>query len=232
MKKCSELIREIPESSRPYERLILVGEKALSDVELLAIVIKTGYAGNSSVSLANDILRLGDGGGLPFLYDASLEELCTCKGLGKIKAITIKAALELGRRAMQTKPFWIQKVITSSNDAIEVFSNEMLHLKKEELHVLFLDTKHRIIKHSVISVGGLASAGVYPRDLLREAIKANCSGFVLAHNHPSGDPTPSQSDIESTHKIAHASDLLGIDLIDHIIIGKGSNVSLREHSYI
>ena len=232
MEKKSVLIREIPEESRPYERLILFGEKALSDGELLAILLKTGYAGNSSVSLANDILCLGDGSGLSFLFDASLEELCACKGLGKIKAVTIKAALELGRRAMQSTPFWMQKIITSSKDAIEVFENEMMHLTKEELHMLLLDTKHRIIRHSLISIGGLAAAGIYPRDLLREAVKANCSGFVLAHNHPSGDPAPSQSDIDSTHKIAKAAESLGIDLIDHIIVGKGSSVSLRELSYI
>ena len=231
--KQSALMREIPEENRPYERMILAGEKALSDGELLAILLRTGYSGNSSVALANEVLMMGENNsGISFLFDMSLEELCSCKGLGKVKAITIKAALELGRRAMQTNPYWVQKVILTSKDAVDIFESEMKLLKKEELHVLLLDTRHRIIKRSVVSSGGLASTGVYPRDLLREAVKANCSGFIVAHNHPSGDPSPSESDIESTRKIAKAADLLGIDLIDHIIVSSTESISLRELSYI
>ena len=232
MQKKTDLIIDLQKECRPYERLEMVGAKSLSNAELLAILLRTGYAGNSSKSLANDVLKLCEGVGIPFLFDVSLEELCICKGLGIKKAITIKAALELGRRAMETQTQKENKIISSSTDAIRIFEKEMMHLTKEELHMLYLDTKHRVIRHESVSSGGLSSIGIYPKDLLRGAIKVNCSGFILAHNHPSGDPTPSQSDIDSTRRIAKAADLLGLDLIDHVVIGKGKSVSLRELSYI
>ena len=228
------LIKNIPETGRPYERLEIFGEKAMSDAELLAIVLKTGHAGSSSISLANELLCAAEQKteGLSFLHDISFEELCGFKGIGRVKAVTLKAAIELGRRSMQTVPYWKHKHIGTPQDAKEVFENEMMHLKKEELHILLLDTRHRVIRRHVISSGGLSSTVLYPREILREAVKANAAAIVMAHNHPSGDPSPSEDDIKSTKSIAGTTSLLGINLIDHIIVGMGKSVSLRELSYI
>ena len=228
-----QLIRNIPEEGRPYERMELMGEKALSDTELLAILLRNGSSGQSSLSLANALLKFdGKESGLSLLHDLSVEELRAYKGIGKVKAVTIKAAIELGRRSMRPVPYWKHKMIRTPQDAMDVFENEMVHLEREEVHVLLLDIRHRVIRRHVISSGGLASTGLYPREMLREAVRANAAAIVMAHNHPSGDPAPSKDDIESTSQIAKAVSLLGITLIDHIIVGKGACVSFRELSYI
>lgn len=225
----TQSMHELPISSRPYERLEESGEKSLSDAELIAILIKNGSAGCSSLELAQKILMMDSRGeGLSFLRDLSIEELRECKGLGRVKAITLKAAMEMGRRSMRIDPFWKNMQIGGPKDAITIFENEMTHLKKEEVHTLLLDTRHRVIRHVTISSGGLASAGIYPRELLREAIKANAAAFVLAHNHPSGDPKPSPDDIATTKALQKAADLIGIELVDHIVVGHGSCVSLKE----
>jgi len=216
-------------SSRPYERLEACGEKSLSDAELLAILFRSGSTGCSSLQLAQNVLLLDSRGeGLSFLRDLSIEELKSCKGLGRVKALTLKAAMELGRRSMHVDPFWKNRQISGPQDAITIFENEMVHLKKEEVHTLLLDTRHRVIRHVMISSGGLASAGIYPRELLREAIKANAAAFVLAHNHPSGDPKPSPDDIQTTKALKKAADMIGIELVDHIVVGHGSSTSLKE----
>ena len=225
----TQSMHELPLSSRPYERLEESGEKSLSDAELIAILIKNGSAGCSSLELAQKILMMDSRGeGLSFLRDLSIEELRECKGLGRVKAITLKAAMEMGRRSMRIDPFWKNMQIGGPKDAITIFENEMTHLKKEEVHTLLLDTRHRVIRHVTISSGGLASAGIYPRELLREAIKANAAAFVLAHNPSSGDPKPSPDDIATTKALQKAADLIGIELVDHIVVGHGSCVSLKE----
>lgn len=225
----TQSMHELPLSSRPYERLEESGEKSLSDAELLAILIRNGSAGCSSLELAQKVLLMDSRGeGLSFLRDLSIEELRACKGVGRVKAITLKAAMEIGRRSMRIDPFWKNMQIGGPKDAITIFENEMTHLKKEEVHTLLLDTRHRVIRHVTISSGGLASAGIYPRELLREAIKANAAAFVLAHNHPSGDPKPSPDDIATTKALQKAADLIGIELVGHIVVGHGSCVSLKE----
>ena len=231
-----QLIRNLPANTRPYERLSMVGEKALTDAELLAILLKNGSLGQSSLTLAHDLLKMGEqkegGNSLSALHSLSVEELRQCKGIGPIKAVTLKAALELGRRSMQSTPYWKQTLIRSPADAMDLFENEMLHLDKEELRLALLDTRHRVIKLCTVSSGGLASTSIFPREILKEAISANASAVVMAHNHPSGDPTPSQSDIEMTKTMQSAMKMMGIELVDHIIIGKGASVSLKELSYI
>ena len=225
----TQSMHELPLSSRPYERLEECGEKSLSDAELLAILIRNGSSGCSSLELAQKVLLMDSRGeGLSFLRDLSIEELRACKGVGRVKAITLKAAMEIGRRSMRIDPFWKNMQIGGPKDAMTIFENEMTHLKKEEVHTLLLDTRHRVIRHVTISSGGLASAGIYPRELLREAIKANAAAFVLAHNHPSGDPKPSPDDIATTKALQKAADLIGIELVDHIVVGHGSCVSLKE----
>jgi len=218
---------------RPYERLERNGASALSDAELLAILIRSGAQGMSAVQVANEILNLDSAGeGICFLKDLTLEELISCRGMGRVKAITIKSALELGKRSMNHHPFWKNTQIKSPEDAISLLEHQMSDLKKEEVHVLLLDTRHRIIRHVVISSGGLASTGVFPRELFREAIKSNASAVVLAHNHPSGDPKPSQDDITTTQSLHKAASLMGIDLIDHIIIGRGESTSMKREGLL
>jgi DNA repair protein RadC len=224
-----QMMTELPVSSQPYERLESCGERSLSDAELLAVLFRNGYEGCSSLQLAQNVLQMDSRGeGLAFLRDLTLEELRACKGLGRVKAFSLKAAMEIGRRSMHVDPFWKNKQISGPQDAIKIFENEMVHLKKEEVHTLLLDTRHRVIRHVMISSGGLASAGIYPRELLREAIKANASAFVLAHNHPSGDPKPSPDDVQTTKALQKAAELIGIELVDHIIVGHGSSTSLKE----
>ena len=148
--------------------------------------------------------------------------------MGRVKALTIKSALELGKRSMLLTPFWKNEQVKSPDDAIRLFEYRMVDLKKEEVHVALLDTRHRTIRHVVVSSGGLASTGVFPRELFREAIKSNASAIVLAHNHPSGDPKPSQDDITTTQSLYKAASLVGIDLIDHIIVGRGGCTSMKQ----
>jgi DNA repair protein RadC len=229
----TQSMHELPVSSRPYERLIESGEKSLSDAELIAILIRSGSEGCSSLELAQKILLMDSRGeGLSFLRDLSVEEMMSCKGLGRVKAITIKAAMEMGRRSMRIDPFSKNMQISGPKDAMTIFENDMTHLKKEEVHILLLDTRHRVIRQVTVSSGGLASAGIYPRELLREAIKANAAAFVLAHNHPSGDPKPSPDDIATTKSLQKASDLIGIELVDHIVVGHGSCISLKELGFL
>ncbi|MBN1891521.1 MAG: DNA repair protein RadC [Clostridiales bacterium] len=222
-------ICELHVGVRPYERLEQNGAAALSDAELLAILIRSGANGMSAIQVANEILSLDHAGeGISFLKDLTIEELKECRGMGRVKALTIKSALELGKRSTILTPFWKSTQIKSPEDAINVFEYKMMDLKKEEVHVVLLDTRHRIMRHVVISSGGLASTGVFPRELFREAIKANSSAIVLAHNHPSGDPKPSQDDISTTQALYKAASLIGIDLIDHIIVGRGGSTSMKQ----
>ncbi len=226
-------VKCLPESSRPYERLETYGAQALSDVELIAIILRNGSTGLSSVELASELLALDSRKeGLSFLRDFSLEELRRSKGMGRVKAITIKAALEIGRRSMLQEPFWKNKQITCPQDSKVFFENMMVNLVKEEVHALLLDTRHRVIRHTVISSGGLASTGIFPREIFREAIKANAAAIVIAHNHPSGDPKPSPDDIATTNSLDKSANLLGISLIDHIIIGRGTSSSLKELGFL
>lgn len=222
-------IQQMHVSVRPYERLETFGESALSDAELIAILVRSGISGTSSMDVANEILSMDTAGeGLAFLKDMSLEELRKCRGMGRVKAITLKSAIELGRRSMVITPFWKSIQISGPEDAIKLFEHHMRHLKIEEVHAMLLDTRHRIIRRVIISSGGLASTGVFPRELFREAIKSNASAIVLAHNHPSGDPKPSSDDIQTTQSLSKVALMIGIELVDHIVVGHGSSTSLKQ----
>lgn len=226
-------IQKLPLSVRPYERLEEYGAKFLSDAELLAILMKTGRSGASSVEVANELLCMNEGvSGIQAIMDMSLDELMHCKGIGRVKAITIMAALELGRRATSGGHLWDNTKLTDVTAAIAYFEDKMKDLTHEEIHIAILNTRHNVIRHVVASSGGLSSTGIYPREIFRDAIKANAAAIIVAHNHPSGDPEPSNEDIKATTSFFSAGAFIGIDVVDHIIVGNHQSVSMKTLGFI
>lgn len=226
MEKRTVNILELPESQRPYERFYHLGGESLSDQELLAIIIGSGSRGMNALETAQEILSsFARGEGIPELADTSIEELMEVPGVGMSKAVRIKAALEMGRRC-QNKRLKQSVDCTSPSLIAAYFRPQMEHLPNEELRAVFLDCKNKLIREMVVSKGGLSSAVIHPRDLFREAVKANASALVLVHNHPSGDPSPSPEDLKTTRRFVEAGHMLGIRLHDHIIIGKDRFISL------
>lgn len=216
-------VKELPLSERPYEKLYTYGAEKLSDAELLAIIIKSGTREETSVSLAQKILKLKENTSenkLRDLQDISIEEFMSIKGIGKVKAIQLKAVCELTKRmsAMSSK----QKLqIHSSHDIAKLLMEELRYEKREKVKLILLNTKNNILKIIDISYGGINFAAVEPKEIFAEAIKAQAPKIILVHNHPSGDPTPSQADYTITDRIFDAAQLLGIEFLDHIIIGDG-----------
>lgn len=217
-------IQEWPLEERPRERLEKLGAKHLSTAELTAILLRTGKKGESAVLLAQKLLvRFG---GLRGIACAELTELAELSGVGKTKAIGLKAALEFGRRATQENG--TEKIILNSPDAVfSLYREEMRHKDREVLVALHLDTKRQLLAEETVSVGTLNSSLVHPREVFRRAIKNGAASIILLHNHPSGDPTPSPEDREVTQRIDAVGKLVGISLIDHLIFGDGKYVSLK-----
>ena len=213
-------MKELPISERPYEKLEMYGEKALSNAELLAIIIKSGTKGESSVSIAQKVLALEKNGknNLRFLQNLSIEDFMKIKGIGKVKAIQLKAIAELTKR--MSKPLDISKVqINEPINVAELLEEEMKYEKREIVKTIILNSKNIIIKIVDVCFGGTNSAILKPKDVLQEAIKIGAPKIILVHNHPSGDPTPSQSDLDFTKRVYEAANLMGIELLDHIVIG-------------
>ena len=214
-------IKELPETERPYEKLELYGEKTLSNAELLAIIIKSGTKEETSVQIAQKILNLNydpQMGSLNFLKEISLEELMQIKGIGKVKAIQLKAVSELAIR--MSKPSNYKKVQIKSTEQLAKLVMEELRLEKREFVKLFLlNTKNEILKNMDISVGGTNFANVNMKEIICEALKIKAPKIILVHNHPSGDPTPSKADITFTDRLYNAARMFDIELVDHIVIG-------------
>ena len=226
-------MKDIPRTQRPYERMEQCGAAGLSDAELLSIVIRNGRTGENSLDLSNRILGLDISGiGLSFLYNLTIEELTALGGIGRVKALQIKAAAEIGRRAGIPACFTERAKVASPDDVAKLLLSDMAHLPREELRVVCLDIRNRMIRTIRISEGGLFSAVVSPRDIFREVIKVNASSVVFAHNHPSGDPEPSKEDGESTRRMIKAGELLGIRVLDHLVIAAGGFVSLKQRGII
>ena len=221
-------IKDLPEAERPYERLQKHGPNVLSNAELLAIIIKTGTRNETSVDVARRLLNLDEEKqGLAFLNYLSLEELKKVKGIGNVKAIQIKAIIELAKRISSTTR-GDKVIVKSPDDVCKHLMEEMRNLKQEEFRILLLNTKNCIMKACVIAVGGLNSSAVEVREVFKEPIRSGCASIILSHNHPSGDPEPSKDDILFTKRIAEGGELIGIKVLDHIIIGDGSYTSLKE----
>lgn len=213
-------MKELPISERPYEKLEMYGERSLSNAELIAIIIKSGTRNESSVSIAQKILALEKNGenNLRFLQNISIKEFMSIKGIGKVKALQLKAICELTKR--MSKPIDTSQVqINSPKDVADLLTDEMRFEKREIVKAIILNSKNTIVKIVDVCYGGTNSAVLKPKDVLQEAIKLGLPKIILVHNHPSGDPTPSKSDFEFTERLVQASKIMGIEVLDHIVIG-------------
>lgn len=219
------MIKDLPLEERPREKLKALGPAALSNAELLAILIRTGYRQESAVQVATRILTRG--GGLRHLPELGLSELVQTKGIGPDKAVTIMAALELGVR-LSTMPRIDGGSITGPAQAAELFMEELRYKKKEYFKILLLNTKNMVISREEISVGSLSASIVHPREIFSIPLRKSAASVILFHNHPSGDPSPSREDLEVTRRLVEAGNLLGVTVRDHIIIGDGCFFSFRE----
>lgn len=218
-------IKELPPDGRPREKLKALGAGVVSEAELLAIILRVGTQGESVIDLANRLLVTY--GGLVGLSRVSFTELCGVHGLGEAKACQLKAALELGRRLLLAEP--AERLhVRSPADLAPILMLEMAPLDQETLRVVLLNTKNQIIKFCDVYKGSLNSSLVRIAEVFKEAVRVNASAIIVAHNHPSGDPTPSTEDIRVTAQIIAAGKLLEIEVLDHMIIGERKYVSLRE----
>mgnify|MGYP001625241394 CR=1 FL=1 len=221
-------MKQMPETERPYEKLEQYGEKALSNAELLAIIIKTGTKEENSVGLAQQILSLNENEtkeDLNFLRELTIQEFMKIKGIGKVKAIQLKAICELATR-MNTIAKYKQIQILKPQDIAESLMVQLRFEKQEILKVANLDNKNKILKIKDVAKGSGNFVTTTIKSVLTEAVKIEATKIILIHNHPSGDPTPSKNDIEFTEKVQQATKILGIQLLDHIVIGKTSYVSI------
>jgi DNA repair protein RadC len=219
------LIKEMPESERPRERLEAYGAAVLSDAELIAIALGTGSRNENAISLAHRVLNRFRS--LAGLDNAGFSELCSIPGIGPAKAAHLKAALEIGRRAILSANGH-RPTITCPADAAQVFMAEMSMLRQEQLQVMLLDTKHHVLRTHTVYVGSVNAAMVRVAEVFREAIKENATAILIAHNHPSGDPTPSMDDVRVTQEIVRAGKNLDIEVLDHLIVGGQQYISLKE----
>jgi DNA repair protein RadC len=218
-------IKELPASEQPRERLRDYGAAALSDAELLAILLRVGVAGTNVVQLAQQLLV--EQGGWPGLQRMDFGALCERHGMGEAKTSTLKAALEIGRRLLLTEHEQ-RFQIKSPSDAANLLMLEMSHLDQEHLRTVLLDTKNRVQVISTVYIGSLNASLIRVGEIFKEALKRNSAALIVVHNHPSGDPTPSPEDVLVTREIIAAGKLLDIDVLDHLVIGQGRFVSMRE----
>ena len=218
-------IKELPSGERPRERLLHFGAGALSNTELLAIILRSGTRDENVVRFAQRILTKF--GGLPGLARANTTQLTNEKGLGPAKVAQLKAALELGRRLLAVSHD--ERVqVRSPADAANMVMSEMSLLEQEELRVMLLDTKNHILATETLYRGSLNTSLIRVGEVFREAIRANCNSLIVVHNHPSGDPSPSPEDVAVTKQMVEAGKLLDVEVLDHLIIGGHRFVSLKE----
>lgn len=217
-------VKEMAPDERPRERLKLRGPSSLSDGDLLAIILNTGIVGENVLDVSQRLLA--DHGGLRGLFKMETSELARIRGLGDAKSVRLKAALELGRRLAVLNPE-VQAQVGSPDDVANLLQIEMAALEQEQLRVVLLDTKHRILSVRTVYQGSVNQAQVRVAEVFRDAIRQNATAIVAVHNHPSGDPTPSAADVSLTIELVRAGELLDIDLLDHLIIGQGRWLSLR-----
>ncbi|MCW1926995.1 RadC family protein [Bhargavaea beijingensis] len=222
-------ISELHIADRPRERLIHQGAESLSNQELIAILLRSGTRQESVLQLANRVLAFFDR--IQDMQHATIEEMTSVKGIGEAKAVQLLAAVELGKR-LTRKQSTERYVIRSPEDAAAYLMPDMSNLNQEHFVVLFLNVKNEVLHSRTIFIGSLNSSIVHPREVFREAVKRSAASIICAHNHPSGNPAPSPEDIEVTKRLAEAGRIVGIDLLDHIIIGDHKFLSLKEGDFI
>ena len=222
-------VKDWPKDERPRERLLKYGAESLSDAQLLAIILRTGGGGKGVMALAMELLdRFKE---LKEIDCASTADLSSVKGLGTAKIAQMKAAFALGKRLM-SESLDGNNAFSSSRMVYSYFAPRFKNLKKEVFLSLLLDTKNRLIKEVKVSEGTLTNSLIHPREAFREAIRESAAAVLFVHNHPSGDPEPSRDDIAVTERLKATGDIVGITVLDHVIIGDGTYVSLKEKGIV
>jgi DNA repair protein RadC len=228
--KDSFTVRDLPPSERPRERLLKLGSEALSAQEILALILGRGSRGESVVVTSQKLLsRFGN---LKGVANASVEELREINGIGLAKATQIKAALELSKRLEADADEKARALIKSPEDVVGVVRSELKGKKKEHFLVLCLDTRNRLISCRSVSIGSLDTSVVHPREVFKEAVSSSAASVIFVHNHPSGDPEPSKEDVELTRRLVKAGEIIGIEVLDHIIVCDTSFLSLKARNLL
>ena len=222
-------LKDLPAEERPRERLIHAGPEHLAVRELIAIILRIGSARRTVIELADDLLAKF--GSLRGLSRASVAELAACHGMGTAKAVQLKAAFELGRRALAGHPAQLP-VVRKPIDIYDLLKAAFQDLDREHFRVVLLNVKNQVIKVDSTTIGMLNSAPVHAREVFKEAIRLSSASIILAHNHPSGDPTPSPEDLRLTARLREAGEIIGITVIDHIICGDNCFISLKESGHM
>ncbi|SDM98514.1 RadC family protein [Sediminibacillus halophilus] len=222
-------LKHVPKQDRPRERLMEKGPATLSNQDLLAILLGTGTKDESVTTLSQRVFMHFEG--LHLLKDATIEELTAIKGIGTAKGVLILAAIEFGKRLHRFRQEE-RYVIRSPEDGADYIMEEMRNLNQEHFVCLFLNTKNQILHRQTIFIGSLNASIVHPREVFREAVKRSAASIICAHNHPSGDPSPSQEDIHVTKRLSECGKMIGIELLDHLVIGDRKFVSLKEKGYL
>ena len=223
------LIKEMNDSDKPRERLMNYGPDKLTNQELLGIIINTGNREESSITVANRIIK--DMKTIRELRGLTYQELISVKGIGEAKAVTILAVIELAIR-MHTHSLEEDIYIKSPDDVSDLLMEKMRYYQQEHFVVLYLSTKNMVIHQETMFKGSLNTSIVHPREVYKEAVKRSAAAIICVHNHPSGDPSPSREDIEVTRRLHECGEMIGVDFLDHIIIGSGKYISLKEMNFI
>lgn len=222
-------IHDLPENERPRERLLRYGAETLTNSELIAIILRTGAVSENILYLSSRLIK--ECGGLNGLSNYSFEEFRKIKGIGTAKASQLVALLEICKR-LKSYRSGDEYRISQPEEAAKLIMEEMRYLKQEHLKVIMLNTKNAVLFIKDVSIGSLNSSIVHPREVFCDALKKSSASIIVCHNHPSGDPTPSSEDLNITKRLKECGKILGIELLDHIIIGNGSYISLKEKGFI
>ncbi len=222
-------MKDIPTDDRPYERCLREGPECLSDAELLSIIIRTGSKDSNSLELASGILALNyPNDGILGLLRLSLPELMTVRGIGRVKGIQLLCIGELSRRIWRRKTMEHPITFEDPRSIALYYQEEMRHLTREQFHIMLFNSRQALIRDLLISKGTVNASLAEPREIFIEALRYQAVSLIMVHNHPSGDPTPSKEDILLTKRVQEAGTLLGVQLLDHVVIGDGTYISLRE----
>lgn len=224
-------MREMPQDERPYEKCLRLGAESLSDVELLAVLLRTGTRGENAVELARKVLYHAGESGILGIHQFNIERLKKIKGIGEVKAIQISCISELAKRLAKAS-YQDAVCFTEPKTIAQYYMEDMRHEKQEHMKLLMLNSKAKLLGETNISKGTVNAALITPRELFIEALQKNAVSIILLHNHPSGDPTPSREDMLTTKRILDAGALIGIELLDHIIIGNNCYMSFREEGIL